>query len=197
MASSTYKGDYKKGEIEISQSNLIFENQYAKIYNDDVIFPSGYQGTYIRICNPQPQSVAVLPITRDQKVLLIKTFRHGARGWGYEVPKGGVDRSEEMEKAALRELWEETGYTAERLIDLGEYFDSPAVFGNPLKCYIAVNCYRLSEPSCEKTEAIEKTIAVEIEDYIKGQYRLDFNDALTEMLICRYAMMIGGKKDES
>lgn len=130
MLDKVYMGDYRKGEIEILTPISIFKNRYIEIFNDQVRFPSGYEGTYIRVNAPCKASVAVLPITSKGKVVVVKTFRHGMRGWGYEVPKGGVEIGESSEFAALRELKEETGYTAGKLHYIGEYSDSPAIFGN-------------------------------------------------------------------
>lgn len=193
----TIKGDHQKGEIEILYPHIVFENQYIKIFNDDVIFPGGYRGTYVRVSNPSPKSVAVLPVTPDCKILLIKTFRHGARGWAYEIPKGGVESGEDAPSAALRELWEETGYSAEKLIDLGEYYESPAIFSGSLKCYLALNCRQISPICHEKTEAIEHVAEIDINDVLRGHYRLDFGDAMTELLVYKYCYIYrAGEKNE-
>ena len=192
MNEKYYKGNYKNGEIEINSSTLIFQNKYIEIFNDSVIFPSGNQGTYIRMNSPTCQSVAVLPVTSDNRIIMIKNFRHGVRGWGYEIPKGGVEKKESCLDAAKRELFEETGYTSERLIEIGEYSDSPAIFNGFLKCYIALDCVYKSEFNCETTEAIAKVERVNISDYFNGKYQLDFNDALTELLLYKYMSIYGG-----
>ena len=186
-----YKGDYKKGEIEITDSDIAFENRYAVVYNDSVIFPSGYKGSYIRLCNTLGKSIAVLPVTKDNKILLIKNFRHGVRKWGYEIPKGGVEDNEDYEEAARRELNEETGYKAEGLRYIGEYCDSPAVCDSTLRCFVALNCEKSVEISCEKTEAIETVIEVDPEAFLRGEFKLDFNDALTELLVYKYIISRG------
>lgn len=183
MLDDLKKGDYTKGEIEIRGSEKIFENKYISIYNDSVIFPGGYNGTYVRVANPTPKSVAVIPITADKKIVIIKNFRHGMRGWGYEVPKGGVEKNETCLEGAERELREETGYTYEKMIDLGEYSDSPAIMSNGIRCYAALNCVRCSDIENEKTEAIDSVLEVDATDFLNGKYVLDFNDSLTELLV--------------
>lgn len=186
-----YKGDHHKGEIEIEQAVSVFHNQYIDVYNDSVIFPSGYHGTYFRIGSPSDRSVAVLPITRDGKAILIKTFRHGVRGWGYEVPKGGVEKGEDCEAAARRELLEETGYQCGALEYMGAYSMSPDIAGAKLYCYLARGCSAAGGLSAEATEAISDVVSVRPED-VAGLEKLDFQDALTELLILKYIQ--GGRK---
>ena len=114
--STVYKGDYRKGEIEIIEPQVVFQNKYLEIYDDRVRFPSGYEGTYVRINTSTNKSVGILPITKEGKMLVIKNFRHAMRGWGYEIPKGGIEPDEKTIEAASRELMEETGYTAEKFV---------------------------------------------------------------------------------
>jgi len=46
--------------------------------------------------------------------------RHGASGdWRWQFPQGGIDAGEDPADAALRELWEETGVTADKVEPLG------------------------------------------------------------------------------
>lgn len=181
-----YRGDYRKGEIEIIKPQTIFKNQYLEIFNDHVKFPSGYEGTYVRINTSSNKSVGVLPITKEGKMLVIKNFRHAMRGWGYEVPKGGIEPGEDAEKAALRELMEETGYMATKLVYLGKYSSTPDIITNLMYCYIALDCYKTRDMSCEKTEAIEGVEELDIVSYLEGRCCLDFQDAMTELLVQKY-----------
>lgn len=109
----TYLGDHKKGEIEIKKENLIFENKYAKLFNDDVIFPSGANGKYLRFQWTQKYGVIIFPKTRNGDILLIKNFRHEKRGWSWEVPKGFGEISLLPLDCAKKELLEETGYISD------------------------------------------------------------------------------------
>lgn len=63
--------------------------------------------------------VAVVPITNDGCVLLIRQFRPPVNGYVIEFPAGLNDRDESLDIVAQRELIEETGYRAKEIIFLG------------------------------------------------------------------------------
>lgn len=179
------KGNHLLGEIEITRENLIFENQYIRIHNDDVVFPSGTQGTYLRVSPAESGSVCILPVTKEGKLVLIRTFRHAVRGWGYEAPKGGTLTNEAFTDAAARELLEETGLICESLEEIGVFTESPAVFTGKMRCYIAYGCRSAENASPESTEAIAGTREFSPEDYLSDESE-DFIDAMTQLMVYKY-----------
>lgn len=181
-----HNGDSTKGEIQILKQNKIFTNKYVDIYNDSVRFPAGNVGTYIRITSGTNKSVAILPITPNGNIVLIKNYRHGIRGWGLEVPKGAVDSGESLESAAKRELEEETGFQCDTLIHIGEYSESPAIFSSKMDCFIALNCQPSGKLNRENTEAIDKVLEMSLHDFIERKYQADFIDAISELLVYQY-----------
>lgn len=180
-----YKGNHQKGEIEITSELKVYENRFCEFFNDECIFPSGAQGNYLRLKMKGGYSVAVLPITRDGEMVFIKTFRHSARGWGYEVPKGYGSEAELPIECAIRELKEETGLVSSNLEYVGLYHESPATIQYGLHCFIATDCERVDNMHLEDYEAIDKTIT--IKDFTDIE-KLDYNDAITEMLVCKYLL---------
>ena len=64
--------------------------------------------------------VAIVPVTDDKEVLLIRQFRPPMNGYVIEFPAGLNDKGDTLEEAARRELIEETGYSAEKMIFLTE-----------------------------------------------------------------------------
>ncbi len=76
-----------------------------------------------------PDSVMIVPITADGDVVLIRQYRHNLKTHTLELPAGTVMRGESPKDAALRELWEETGFELDpqsSLVDLGNYFVLPS-----------------------------------------------------------------------
>ncbi|MBL8122255.1 NUDIX hydrolase [Candidatus Saccharibacteria bacterium] len=67
-------------------------------------------------------NVAVIPLTPDGKVVTAYQFRSGPEQWLHELPGGTAEPGEDIEAAARRELFEETGCTARRLVHLGTHY---------------------------------------------------------------------------
>jgi len=106
---------------EWAQVGIAFQDQYAMILRDAVRFPNGALGTYTRMVGDGTPGVIVLPIYRDQ-VLLIRHFRHATRTWHIEIPRGFGTKGLSSEENARRELKEEIGATISRLVSLGRVY---------------------------------------------------------------------------
>lgn len=81
-------------------------------------------------------TVGVVPFLDPDHVLLVRQFRHLTRENSWELPGGGALVGESPEAAAQRELREEGGYRAGRLIPLCRFFPSNAYLDEIAYCYI-------------------------------------------------------------
>jgi ADP-ribose pyrophosphatase len=82
-------------------------------------------------------AVGVLPFVADDRVLLVRQYRHLQRGLSWELPGGGALAGETPEAAAQRELREEGGYRAEELRLLTRFYPSNAYLDETAYCYTA------------------------------------------------------------
>jgi 8-oxo-dGTP pyrophosphatase MutT (NUDIX family) len=89
--------------------------------------------------------VNVVALTRDERVVMVRQWRHGVGALTLEIPGGAVDPGETPAAAAARELLEETGHRAAALEPLGALNPNPALFGNRVHTFLALGCERVAE----------------------------------------------------
>lgn len=102
---------------------------------DEVKLPHG--GTRTRQYLTHPGAVAVLALTPGRKILLIKQFRYPVGEFTYEIPAGKLAPGEAPAACVRRELEEEAGYQARRVVKILSYWPTPAFSNEVLHIYIA------------------------------------------------------------
>jgi ADP-ribose pyrophosphatase len=99
-----------------------------------------------------PDWINVVPLTAAGEVVLIEQYRHGSGEVSLEIPGGRVDDEEPPLEAARRELYEETGYEAVEIIELGRMRPNPAIQNNLIHTFAALGAVRRGEPVNDGTE---------------------------------------------
>ncbi|MDQ4123632.1 MAG: NUDIX hydrolase [Acidobacteriota bacterium] len=134
--------------------------------NDD--FENSEHTFYVLEC---PAWCNIIPITKDDEVVLIEQFRQGTEAPSLEIPGGIVDEDETPEEAAERELLEETGYAANEIIFLGKSHPNPAIQNNFVYHFAAFGCEKKQEPQFDSSEhCVERIVPLaEIDDLIMNE----------------------------
>jgi len=101
-----------------------------------------------------PGGAAVVAIDADNRVCLLRQFRHAAGGWIWELPAGKIDNREPPFDTARRELEEEAGMAAAAWQPLGDYLSSPGVFTEVVHLFLATQLTPLP-PRPEEHEVFE------------------------------------------
>jgi len=97
--------------------------------------PDGSERTYpVLVVGP---AVAILAFADDDRVVLVRQYRHLQRGPSWELPGGGVQPGEDPATAAQRELREEAGFRAAHLEFLTRFHPANAYLDEVGHCYVA------------------------------------------------------------
>ena len=101
-----------------------------------------------------PGAVVILPMLDDETILLIRTRRYAIHETILELPAGTLEKGEAPMNCAGRELLEETGYLATKLVHLSSFYSSPGILSEKLHAFAATGLEK-QEQSLEEGEEIE------------------------------------------
>lgn len=188
--SAQYKGNAKKGEIELvtkpsmvlkilnilkerltkvglnaneAQVGIVFQDDRIVVVRDPVLFPSGALGTYIRIFErPALEGLAgaVVVPIRDDLVWLRWAFRHPTRTWELEFPRGYRSPGAGIEETALAELREELGFEVSELHNVGSVYSNTGILAGKVEVFVAILKEGEPLPEPESGEAFGEIVAL-------------------------------------
>jgi ADP-ribose pyrophosphatase len=82
-------------------------------------------------------SAVIVPVFDDETIGFVRQYRHAVGDYMLEIPAGGIEDGETFEQAALRELEEEVGVTADKIELLSEFYVSPGFLTEKMYVYLA------------------------------------------------------------
>jgi len=114
----------KFGGVKVLSSRVIYDKHGFTIVEDSLEFADGttFEYVYFKSCG----TVAVAAFTEDNRMILTKQYRHPLGKIVYDIPGGAIEPGETPVQSALRELEEETGYTAEKIEWIGRFSRGPS-----------------------------------------------------------------------
>ena len=131
----------------------IDHSSFLKINRDQVRLPNG--NVHTRIVVRHPGAACILATTPDNRVVLVRQWRYAANQVTLEIPAGKLDEGEDPAACALRELGEETPYTAERVEKILDFFSAPGFCDEVLHLYRARNITPTSSLQPDEDELVE------------------------------------------
>jgi ADP-ribose pyrophosphatase len=135
----------------------LYESPWCSFRLDEVRLPDGAEIEYGVL--ESAGFSAVVPVTEEGGVVLVRQWRQPVGGFTLELPGGGVDKGKDPREAARRELLEETGYRAEDLSHLVSVRTSP---GRSTEVCHLFRCKAVRQASGPRPEPTEFVSAVEL-----------------------------------
>jgi ADP-ribose diphosphatase len=118
----------------------------------DLEFGNGEKRTYERMHGSGRGAVVVVPLLDDETVLLIREYACGLHTYELGLPKGRIERGEDVLEGANREIKEEIGYGARRLRHVGRLSLAPTYMSHQTQVVLAQDLYPERLPGDEPEE---------------------------------------------
>lgn len=122
-------------EEKTLSSELKFDGKIVKLFVDKAELENGEVVT--REMVKHPGGVCVVPLDKDDNVLMVRQFRYPPHKVLLEIPAGKLEYGENPEECGLRELREETGCTCDEFTFLGSIIPTPAYDNEIIYMYLA------------------------------------------------------------
>ena len=150
MSSNTKKPWQKLGSTEL------YTSPFFQMRSDELLMPNEKKMPAYYVFDFKDW-VNIVPVTKENELVLIRQYRHAVEGDMIEIPGGAIDWkiNEDPQTAAIRELVEETGFVPSEVLPLGWQHPNPALQSNKLWSYLALGCEKKFEQKLDEFEDIE------------------------------------------
>ena len=143
-------------ETKILSQELAFKGQHVQVRLDRIIDTAGNTSTMEIVVHPG--AVCVVPLLENGDVVLVRQYRHATGTRLLEICAGGLKPGEDPLEAARRELEEETGYLAGKLVERARFWTTPGFTTEFMYLYEATDLLK-TQTNPDEGEIIDVEIA--------------------------------------
>lgn len=173
----------QESEWKRLKRELIYKGSIINYYRDTVQVPNGNIVEWDFIGHNG--AAAVVPVTKDGRILMVRQYRNALDRVTLEIPAGGLNGKDEPTKAAAaRELEEETGYRSEELSFLISLNTTVAFCNEKIDVYVARNLVP-SNQHLDEDEFID-VVPMDVEELTQMIYEGMLMDSKTVAAILAY-----------
>ena len=135
-------------------------------------------------------AVGIIAITPEDKMVLIRQWRAPLGQVTLEIPAGKIEKTEKNPlNTALRELNEETGYQAQKLEFLTEFYTSPGFADEKMYLYHALDLSKVKEKLKQDDDEFLEIVELSLQEVNQAIAKKEICDAKTLMAILLWKMM--------
>ncbi len=176
----------EKLEWRVESKTKLLETPVFRVNQLDSVSPDNTHGKYVVL--DANDWVVIIP-EHNGCFLMVKQWRHGNNSLSIEFPGGVIDAGESPEAAAARELREETGFTAEKLIYLGKANPNPAIMSNKVHFFAAKNLTSTGQQDLDDDEYVEY-LEIPKEEVYEKMGSEEYPHALMLAALLRYKVQL-------
>jgi 8-oxo-dGTP pyrophosphatase MutT (NUDIX family) len=169
---------------KIISSEYLFKRPWLTARKDVVQLPDGRVNNEFYVLE-YPDWVNVIAITKEDKMVMIRQYRHGLRRTSYELVAGVIEDGEHPMDAAKRELLEESGYAGGQWQEFMQLCANPSTTNNISHTYLAVGVEKVANQKLDETEDVEVHI-MEKETVRQMIYNNEFVQSLMAAPLLKY-----------
>jgi 8-oxo-dGTP pyrophosphatase MutT (NUDIX family) len=129
--------------------------------------------------------IPVINVSGKKQFVMVRQWRHGLQSLSLEFPGGVMDPGENPEEAALREMYEETGYKPGKIEKLGVFSPNPAIMSNKVHFFLAEDLSGDGKQNLDTGEYVE-VVLVDTEEVIRGMGKEPYVHALMGTALSLY-----------
>lgn len=122
-------------EEKTMKSDKVYEGKILNLRIDTVEMPDKKYSK--REIVEHPGGVAIIALTSNDSLFLVKQYRKAVEDFVLEIPAGKLELNEEPRETAIRELKEEIGMESNKLTYLSEFYTSPGYCNEKIHLYLA------------------------------------------------------------
>ena len=169
-------------------SKAVFDGIILHVNRDTVTLPNGDPA--VREVIRHIGAVCMIPVTKNNEVIVERQYRYPLDRVITEIPAGKLDSAgEDRLSAAKRELLEETGYTADEWIDLGNFHAAPAYSDEYITMYMARGLHE-GQRRPDEDEFLD-VYRVPLADLVEEVMNGTISDAKTQVAVLKAARLLG------
>jgi len=157
-------------------SRTIHTWKTISLIEEEVTLPTGNTITHTTIAHPG--AAVILPVTEDNKVIMVHQFRPSLKKWLLELPAGTIENNESPLICAQRELEEETGYSADTFVALGQFTPLAGFCDEIQHLFIAKGLHKTARFTCDEDEVIE-VVSLSVQELEQKIIEGDITDSKT------------------
>lgn len=139
----------------VRSQELVFKGDHIQVRVDEVVNPDGRVWSKELVLHPG--AVCVVAVLDDGNLILVRQYRHAAGQELLEICAGGLNAGEDPVEAAIRELEEETGYRAGKVVERARFWTTPGFTTEFMYLYEATELVK-TQTNPDEDESIEVEI---------------------------------------